>query len=631
MLSEPTLSRVSPILGLLAFVALLSPPLMARAAPQCEEVPAVVESVESVAPAPRSRSAALSAALNQARDFVETSEDSNLQVAFAEVRRLLTVSGDDANAIEPHIHFARTLDKWAQVLRSSNAQPEQWAPFEAEAIALFEKVTTLPSTDQQRLMSFAHGYRAGIYLRQGALASGLAENDQALLAAITLPQPDLVVQWSIQRAQAMSRSGNSAAAIIALRSARGALRETRGSLSTDRYLKFARSVHLPLADLLLRRSDTLAGTAMQDLLHEVQNSLEELRVAEITDFFGSECLAMRSRSRLVSIPRTVILYPIVFPDRIEIIAGKNGQLHRRTVSIEGIDVLEELRVFRRNLEDPTRSRYRASATRFYDWLIRPIGDLLAEEADTLVFVPMAEWMGLPVAALWNTDSQRFLIEEIAVAITPGLELTDPSPLDLQRIKSIAVGLTHPAPGFPPLAMVGQEIDRVLETFPGLRLDGTDFTTETLEKAFAEHPFDILHIASHGVFDDVSDESFLVTSNGKLSMRRLGEILRPARFRSRHSLKLLVLSACSTAVGSERAAFGLAGVAIQSGAQSALASLWRVNDRAATQLVSKFYAELSGGESSRAEALRRAQLALREDPSFSHPFFWAPFLMINSWL
>ncbi|MGY8779993.1 MAG: CHAT domain-containing protein, partial [Longimicrobiales bacterium] len=441
MLSEPTLSRVSPILGLLAFVALLSPPLMARAAPQCEEVPAVVESVESVAPAPRSRPAALSAALNQARDFVETPEDSNLQVAFAEVRRLLTVSGDDANAIEPHIHFARTLDKWAQVLRSSNAQPEQWAPFEAEAIALFEKVTALPSTDQQRLMSFAHGYRAGIYLRQGALASGLAENDQALLAAITLPQPDLVVQWSIQRAQAMSRSGNSAAAIIALRSARGALRETRGSLSTDRYLKFARSVHLPLADLLLRRSDTLAGTAMQDLLHEVQNSLEELRVAEITDFFGSECLAMRSRSRLVSIPRTVILYPIVFPDRIEIIAGKNGQLHRRTVSIEGIDVLEELRVFRRNLEDPTRSRYLASATRFYDWLIRPIGDLLAEEADTLVFVPMAEWMGLPVAALWNTDSQRFLIEEIAVAITPGLELTDPSPLDLQRIKSIAVGLT----------------------------------------------------------------------------------------------------------------------------------------------------------------------------------------------
>lgn len=631
MPSELALSRVSPILGLLAFVALLSPPLMARAAPHCEEVRAVVESVESVAPAPRSRSAALPAALNQARDFVETPADSNLQVAFAEVRRLLALSGDTATRIEPRIHFARTLDKWAQVLRSSNAQPEQWAPFEAEAIALFEKVTALPSTGQRRLISFAHGYRAGIYLRQGSLVPGLAENDLALLAAITLPQPDLVVQWSTQRAQALARSGNSAAAITALRSARGALRETRGSLSTDRYLKFARSIHLPLADLLLRRSDTLAGTAMQDLLHEVQNSLEELRVAEITDFFGSECLAMRSRSRLVSIPRTVILYPIVFPDRIEIIAGKNGQLHRRTVSIEGIDVLEELRVFRRNLEDPTRSRYRASAARFYDWLIRPLGDLLAEEADTLVFVPMAEWMGLPVAALWNTDSQRFLIEEIAVAITPGLELTDPSPLDLQRIKSIAVGLTHPAPGFPPLAMVGQEIDHVLETFPGLRLDGTDFTTETLEKAFAEHPFDILHIASHGVFDDVSDESFLVTSNGKLSMRRLGEILRPARFRPRHSLKLLVLSACSTAVGSERAAFGLAGVAIQSGAQSALASLWRVNDRAATQLVSKFYAELSGGESSRAEALRRAQLELRGDPSFSHPFFWAPFLMINSWL
>ena len=173
MPSEPALSRVSPILGLLAFVALLSP-LMARAAPHCEEVRAVVESVKSVAPAPRSPSAALSAALNQARDFVETPEDSNLQVAFAEVRRLLAVTGDTAPPIEPRIHFARTLDKWAQALRSSNAQPEQWAPFEAEAVALLDTVTAQPSAGQQRLMSFAHGYRAGIYLRQGALASGLA-------------------------------------------------------------------------------------------------------------------------------------------------------------------------------------------------------------------------------------------------------------------------------------------------------------------------------------------------------------------------------------------------------------------------------------------------------------------------
>ena len=93
-----------------------------------------------------------------------------------------------------------------------------------------------------------------------------------------------------------------------------------------------------------------------------------------------------------------------------------------------------------------------------------------------------------------------------------------------------------------------------------------------------------------------------------------------------------LSACQTAAGDDRAALGLAGVAVKSGARSALATLWYVSDEAAERIMSAFYRSLKQDESiSKAEALRRAQCNLLQDPRFRHPCFWSPYLLIGNWL
>ena len=81
---------------------------------------------------------------------------------------------------------------------------------------------------------------------------------------------------------------------------------------------------------------------------------------------------------------------------------------------------------------------------------------------------------------------------------------------------------------------------------------------------------------------------------------------------------------------ERAALGLAGLAIRAGARSALATLWRVNDRAAAKLVSEFYRQLAKPESSRAGALQAAQLEILGQSRYEHPGYWSPFLLIGSW-
>jgi len=97
------------------------------------------------------------------------------------------------------------------------------------------------------------------------------------------------------------------------------------------------------------------------------------------------------------------------------------------------------------------------------------------------------------------------------------------------------------------------------------------------------------------------------------------------------LDLLVLSACSTAAGDDRAALGLAGVAIQAGAKSALASLWSISDEATAALMGSFYKSRKAGGESKAQSLRDSQLALLHSAEFKHPSYWAPYLLIGNWL
>jgi CHAT domain-containing protein len=121
--------------------------------------------------------------------------------------------------------------------------------------------------------------------------------------------------------------------------------------------------------------------------------------------------------------------------------------------------------------------------------------------------------------------------------------------------------------------------------------------------------------------------------------------------------LLVLSACRTAVGDEQVELGFAGLAVQAGVKSALASLWYVNDEGTLGLMSEFYQHLKAAPI-KAEALRQAQLAMLKgevrleggqlftsegtvplppelaklgNRNFTHPFYWSAFTIIgNPW-
>ena len=129
----------------------------------------------------------------------------------------------------------------------------------------------------------------------------------------------------------------------------------------------------------------------------------------------------------------------------------------------------------------------------------------------------------------------------------------------------------------------------------------------------------MHLATHGQFAAEAAESFLLTAQGKLTMQHLAQIVGRLRFRDR-PLELLTLSACETASGDDRAALGLAGVALQAGARSAVATLWLVHDEAAAVLMGAFYRSLQVPGTSRARALQQAQLHLAQGPHVCRSLF-----------
>jgi CHAT domain-containing protein len=215
-------------------------------------------------------------------------------------------------------------------------------------------------------------------------------------------------------------------------------------------------------------------------------------------------------------------------------------------------------------------------------------------------------------------------------MTPGLTLTDPRPLRARSSRTLLSGLTMPVQGFSALPEVAVELKSLRETEGGTLLQDESYVLKNVQQEFASRPITVLHIASHGQFSSDPAKTFLLTYDGKLTMDQLEKLIAPSRYRD-EPLELLALSACQTAAGDDRAALGLAGVAIKAGARSALASLWFVNDQSSTQLITEFYRQLKQPGTTKAKALQQAQLKMITDARFSHPGYWAPYLLIGNWL
>ncbi|MGD8515222.1 MAG: CHAT domain-containing protein [Granulosicoccaceae bacterium] len=485
-----------------------------------------------------------------------------------------------------------------------------------------------------RSRSYATGYLSDAYASQNRYEEALLLTDKAIHFAQKSNAPDSEYLWHWRAAKLHKKLNNIDAAIAAYRLAVENIQLIRHELPTSTAFKNVLGpVFFELTDLLLQRPNELSDkNKIEDYLKEARQTMELLKAAELQDYFQDNCVtALQSRTEgLDNIQdRTAVLYPILLQDRMEILLSFGNSMDRAVVKVNADELRKTTTKFRLLLEDLRSHDYLKYSKQLYDLLIRPMQPILdANNIDTLVIVPDSVLRTIPMAALH--DGKKFLISKYALAVTPGLTLTDPKPLARDKLEVLVGGLTEGVQGFSPLPSVAIEVDNIKNTYNSTVLMNKDYNVSDVEGELSRTHFNVVHIASHAQFSSKPEETFLLAHDDKFTMDRLESLMGQTKFRD-DPVELIALSACQTAAGDERAALGLAGIAIKAGARSALATLWFINDKASSLLVSEFYKQLRNPSLSKAQALQQAQLKIMRDERYQHPLFWSPFLLIGNWL
>ncbi|MFH7245087.1 MAG: CHAT domain-containing protein [Spirulina sp.] len=416
-----------------------------------------------------------------------------------------------------------------------------------------------------------------------------------------------------------------------------ALRQAQSELSRA-FANFANSPEIQAQLNQLRRSTQGQALELNDL-RAIQDNLAQLDTPAL------------------------LLYPLILDDRLELmVVTADAPPLRRTVEVTSTELNQTIMAFREALQDPG-SDVLPPAQQLYQWLIQPIDADLAEAgAEAILVAPDGALRYVPLAALHDGDqwlAERFALNTLIAAGLMDWSTNNPRPEPQILAAALSEGPYAVIVGdqevvLSPIPGAVAEVEAVATIFPSTTiLMGAAFTPEVIAQR-ANH-YDILHLATHTLVQPGSPEdSFMLFGNG--------EVLTLGDFRTWNlaNVELVVLSGGDTGVGVQLGdgteILGMGYEFQQAGARAVMASLWNVSDFGTTELMTAFYTSLSQGNSF-AEALQQAQISLIssvpeltrhhqkasvmiESPSeavepqaanYSHPYYWAPFILIGNGL
>jgi CHAT domain-containing protein len=588
---------------------------------------------------------------NAALDYFQQAEQattSPLEQLQARLDRLhlLMDHGQTDQAAELAIALAAQIRQQFVELPASRTALYGAINFVAQINQLEDPAVILPLKDLAELMSRtvqaarqlqdapaeAHALNqwGQLYGRTRQWTEAKAVTEKALALARQLRADDIIAQSAWELGRLDRQQGNRDLAIAHYTEAVKALQAIRSDLvavNPDMQFSFrerVEPVYRELVDLLL------ANTPNQAELVQARSLIEALQVAELDNFFREACLDKTRQIDQVD-PTATVIYPIILPDRLAIILSTAGQpLRYYATAKPQADIEQTLSELFTALNPVADAKVRQRlSTQVYDWLIRPAElDHALQNTKTLVFVLDGRLRNIPMSALY--DGKQYLIEKYAVTLSPGLQLMATDSLNAGKMGVFVGGISQSRAGFAALPEVEFEVKKIAQAGVTAKLLNQEFTSGAIADRVKNSQANVVHLATHGQFSSRLEDTFLLTWDGRVNIKELSELLKSREGGSSRAIDLLVLSACDTATGDDRAVLGLAGLAIKSGARSTLATLWPVKDKAAAQLMTRFYQQLRQPGHTKAEALRQAQIDLIQNTDFKEPFFWSSFVLVGNW-
>jgi CHAT domain-containing protein len=576
--------------------------------------------------------------LNQLSLLIEMKQWQPAQALLPQIQPKLDALPLSRTSITARIQLALSLMKLGDRVANAKTQAAQ---------LLSTAVQHAKQFADPRTEAYALGSLGRLYEQNQQVSDAQTLTQQALLLSQSLNAPDLAYQWHWQMGRLLNAQGDTPGAIAAYEASWKLLQTIRNDLvavNPDVQFSFRESVepvYRELAELLLQDSDpkpTSAArflpTSPQNLL-KARNIIESLQLAELDNFFRQACIETQKQLDQIIDQRdrtAAVLYPIILPNRIDVLLKLPGQpLQHYSTAIAQAEAEKTIDQLWRDLGRPyTLRNVQTESQTIYQWLLKPAeAGLRQNKVKTLVFVLDGSLRRIPMAALY--DGQQFLVQTYNIAVTPGFQLFEPTPLQQRKLQVLAAGLSENRFEFGALPNVKQELTDIQTEVSSRVLLNQSFTSQALRQEINTLPFPVVHLATHGQFSSNAEKTFILAWDRPINVTELDTYLRPRGQAGTTPIELLVLSACETATGDRRSALGIAGVAIRAGARSTLASLWNLNDESTALLMAQFYRELRETPITKAEALRRAQLSLLNNPNYQHPIYWAPFILVGNWL
>ncbi|MBD2773299.1 tetratricopeptide repeat protein [Iningainema tapete] len=353
----------------------------------------------------------------------------------------------------------------------------------------------------------------------------------------------------------------------------------------------------------------------------------------------------------------VLLYPLILENRLELVlTTPYTPPIRRKVEVKKEELNRAIVELRQALENPD-ANVKVAAQKLYNWLIKPIEkELAAANAKTIIYAPDGQLRYIPLSALY--DGKQWLVQRFRTNYITAVSLTELDTKPLPKIQILAGATTgrhivtvgSAALAFSSLPYAGAEVENLAAMMPGTKkLLDSEFSREKTIPFLNNYTF--VHMATHAMFvTGKPEDSFILLGDGdKITLAEIQNWSLP-------NVDLVVLSGCQTAIsGNGEEILGFGYQMQDAGARAAIASLWKVNDGGTQALMSTFYAALRQGIT-KAEALRYSQIAMitgnyseiapqdrgilqstrdRLPPKvtdrLSHPYYWAPFILIGNGL
>ncbi|MEO0376021.1 MAG: CHAT domain-containing protein [Cyanobacteria bacterium P01_A01_bin.17] len=567
----------------------------------------------------------IDAQLNELSLYLELEEQQQAMQLVPELYRQISRLPPSRHAVYSAVNFANAALVW-EVGRS---------PISSDALLQLLEQAAANATQLQDGQAAAHTLvqQGKLYRHRGQVHKAIASTEKGLARAQGMRATDITAQAAAQLGRLQVQQGNRRLAIASYRQATQALQQLRSDLATvssEVQFSFRESVEPTYRELVALLLDE-EQPSQTDLI-EARTLIEALQLAELDNFFREACADLQPVQIDQIDPTSAVVYSIILPERTALIVSRPQQpLRYYSISNAQADVESQIDAFLESLSLAYDSNTQLQRSqKMYDLLIRSAeADQALAGVETLVFVLDGELRNIPMAALH--DGTQYLIEKYRLALSPGLQLLAPRPLADTKLSAITGGVSRAHQGFSALPAVTSELKQLAQNLPSTALLNQDFTRPKLAQRIAEEPASIVHLATHGQFSSNASETFLLTWEGRLNIQDLSTLLSRQGTQNSQAIELLVLSACQTAAGDDKAVLGLAGFAVRSGARATLATLWSVRDQSTAAFMRQFYQSLKTPGITKAEALRQAQLSLLSESDYDAPFFWAPFILVGNWL